>query len=182
MRPGNFWMLKFGKVPGSIRRVEKEFKLDTRKYAEYKGVRFGNGDYTLVVDVWFHRVHEDTSGLTFEEWDPSADTDVSEAPVTMIVNSSELCTAGFDLRVLKYTGLREALILCVIYNVSPLRRKKEIVEKEAIISCCQRGKRKERREERKKKKRRKGGKEERKGGERKEEREENERERRKGRI
>jgi hypothetical protein len=43
-------------------------------------------------------VGEDTSGLTFEEWDPSADTDASEAPVTMIINSSELRTAGFDLR------------------------------------------------------------------------------------
>ena len=41
---------------------------------------------------------EDDSGLTFEEWDPSADTDASEAPVAMIVNSSELCAAGFDLR------------------------------------------------------------------------------------
>ncbi len=41
---------------------------------------------------------EDASGLTFEEWDPSADTDASEAPVGMIVNSSELRAAGFDLR------------------------------------------------------------------------------------
>ena len=41
---------------------------------------------------------EDDSGLTFEEWDPSADTDASEAPVAMIVNSSELRAAGFDLR------------------------------------------------------------------------------------
>ena len=41
---------------------------------------------------------EDDSGLTFEEWDPSADTDASEAPVAMNVNSSELCTTGFDLR------------------------------------------------------------------------------------
>ena len=51
-----------------------------------------------MVDVWLHRVDEDASGLTFEEWDPSADTDVSEAPVAMIVNSSELRTVGFDLR------------------------------------------------------------------------------------
>ena len=41
---------------------------------------------------------EDASGLTFEEWDPSADTDTSEAPVAMIVNSSELRATGFDLR------------------------------------------------------------------------------------
>jgi hypothetical protein len=32
-------------------------------------------------------VDEDASGLTFEEWDPSADNDVSEAPLAMIVNS-----------------------------------------------------------------------------------------------
>ncbi len=41
---------------------------------------------------------EDDSGLTFEEWDPSTGTDVSEDPVSMIVNSSELRNAGFDLR------------------------------------------------------------------------------------
>ena len=98
VRPGHFWLLKFGKVPGSNSCVEKKFKLGTRKYEEYKGVRFGNGDCALVVDVWLHRVDEDASGLTFEEWDPSADTDASEAPVAMIVNSSELRAAGFDLR------------------------------------------------------------------------------------
>jgi hypothetical protein len=31
-------------------------------------------------------VDEDASGLTFEEWDPSADTDASQDPVAMIVN------------------------------------------------------------------------------------------------
>ncbi len=98
MRPGHFWLVKFGKVPGSNSCVEKKFKLGTRKYEEYKGVRFGNGDYALVVDVWLHRVDEDASGLTFEEWDPSADTDASQAPVAMIVNSSEPRATGFDLR------------------------------------------------------------------------------------
>ncbi len=82
---------------GSNSCVEKKFKLGTRKYEEYKVVHFGNGDYALVVDVWFHRVDEDVSDLTFEEWDLS-DTDASEAPVAMIVNSSELCAAAFDLR------------------------------------------------------------------------------------
>jgi hypothetical protein len=53
VRPGHFCLLKFAKVPGSNNCVEKEFKLGTRKYEEYKGVRFGNGDCTLVVDVWF---------------------------------------------------------------------------------------------------------------------------------
>jgi hypothetical protein len=98
VRPGHFWLLKFGKIPGSNSCVEKEFKLGTRQYEEYKGVRFGNGDCALLVDVCLHRVDEDVSGLTFEEWDPSADTDASESPMAMIVNSSELRAAGFDLR------------------------------------------------------------------------------------
>jgi hypothetical protein len=45
-----------------------------------------------------YRVNEDVSGLTFEEWDPSTDTDSSQASVTMIVNSSELSSTDFDLR------------------------------------------------------------------------------------
>jgi hypothetical protein len=106
--PGHLWLLKFGKVPENNNCVEKKFKLGTHKYEEYKGVRFGNGDCALVVDVWLHRVDEDASGLTFEEWDPSADTDVSETPVAMIVNSSELLTAGFDLREVIPLQLEEA--------------------------------------------------------------------------
>ena len=51
-----------------------------------------------MVDVWLHRVDDDASGLIFEEWDPSADTDAFQAAVAMIVNSSELRAAGFDLR------------------------------------------------------------------------------------
>ena len=44
-----------------------------------------------------HRLRR-KDALTFEEWDPSADTNASEAPVAMIVNSSELRSTGFDLR------------------------------------------------------------------------------------
>jgi hypothetical protein len=44
-------ILKFDKVAGRNSCLEKKFKLGTRKYEEYKDVRFGNGDYTLVVDV-----------------------------------------------------------------------------------------------------------------------------------
>ena len=43
--------MKFGKVPGNNSCVEKKFMLDTRQYEEYKGVLFGNGDFTLLVDV-----------------------------------------------------------------------------------------------------------------------------------
>ncbi len=76
MCPGHNWLLKFGKVPGSMCCVEKELKLAPRKDEEYRGC-FYNGDCTLVSYVWFHRVDEDTSGLTFEEWDQSVDTDAS---------------------------------------------------------------------------------------------------------
>jgi hypothetical protein len=48
--PGHYCLMKFGKVSGSNRYIEK-FKLDTHKYEEYKGVHVGKGDYTLVVDV-----------------------------------------------------------------------------------------------------------------------------------
>ncbi len=51
VRPGHFWVLKFGKVPGTMNCVEKVFKVGTRKYEKYKGVRFGEDDSTLVVDV-----------------------------------------------------------------------------------------------------------------------------------
>jgi hypothetical protein len=42
-------------------------------------------------------VDEDSYCLTFEEWDPSTNTDSSQTLVEMIVNSSDLCTTGFDL-------------------------------------------------------------------------------------
>ena len=51
-----------------------------------------------MVDVLMNRVDEDASGLTFEEWDPSADTDASQAPAALIVNSSELRAADVDHR------------------------------------------------------------------------------------
>ena len=37
----------------------------------YKGTRFFNGDRALVIKRWLHRVDEDSSGLTFEEWNPA---------------------------------------------------------------------------------------------------------------
>ncbi len=52
---------------------------------------------SLVVELWLHRVTDDLSGLTFQEWDPSVGTDDTRAPVVMFVNSSELCTTDFHL-------------------------------------------------------------------------------------
>ena len=37
--------------------------LTGRKYEEYKGVRFYNVECTLVVEVWLHRVDENTYSL-----------------------------------------------------------------------------------------------------------------------
>jgi hypothetical protein len=55
-----------------------------------KGTRYSDGDSDLVVESWFHRVVDDVSGLTFQEWDPSEGSDDTNAPVTMIVNSNDL--------------------------------------------------------------------------------------------
>jgi hypothetical protein len=55
------------------------------------------GKRSLVVELWLHRVPDDVSGLTFQEWDPSAGSDDTSAPVTMLVNSSELRAVDFPL-------------------------------------------------------------------------------------
>ncbi len=44
------------------------------------------GDITLVVELYLYRVADDLSGLTFQEWDPSAGTDDTSVPVAMVVN------------------------------------------------------------------------------------------------
>jgi hypothetical protein len=44
--------------------------------------------------VCLHRVDEDDSGLTFEEWDPSADTDALEAPVARLSNRFTVWVPG----------------------------------------------------------------------------------------
>ena len=64
----------------------------------YKGTRLYNGDRALRVKRWLHRVDEDAAGLTFEEWDPIKDADDSQTPVPMIIISSELRGAGFNLQ------------------------------------------------------------------------------------
>ncbi len=99
MRPGHFWICKFGTVPGSMTCVERKFELQGRKckWEEYKGTRYSDGDSALVVELWLHRVADDLSGLTFQEWDPSAGSDDTSAPVAMLVNSSELCAVDFPL-------------------------------------------------------------------------------------
>ena len=99
MRPGQFWICKLGTVPGRMSCVEQKFDLQGSKckWKEYKGTRYSHGDSALVVDVWLHRVADDTSGLTFQEWDPSAGTDDTSVPVAMLVNSSEWRAADFPL-------------------------------------------------------------------------------------
>ena len=82
-----------GTIPSRMSCVEKNFELQTRKWEEYKDTRYYDGDRTLVVEFWLHRVAHDLSGLTFQEWVPSTGTDDTSAPVAMLVNSSELRTS-----------------------------------------------------------------------------------------
>ena len=77
--------------------VEKKFELEVRKWEEYRGTRYSDGDNTRVVELWLYRVVDDLSGLTFQEWDPSAGSDDTSAVVVMLVTSSELCAADFPL-------------------------------------------------------------------------------------
>jgi hypothetical protein len=77
--------------------VEKKFELQDRKWEEYKGTRYSDGDIVLVVELWLHRVADDLSGLTSQEWDPSSGSDDTIAPVAMLVNSNELLATDFPL-------------------------------------------------------------------------------------
>ena len=72
--------------------MEKSFSaLPHRSFEVYKGMRFYNGEKALTVKRWLHRMDADGSGLTFEDWDPSAeDLDPNAQPAFMIVNSSEV--------------------------------------------------------------------------------------------
>ncbi len=99
IRSGNFWICNLGTFPGSMTCVERKFELQGRKckWEEYKDTRYSDGDSALVVESWLHRVADELSGLPFQEWDPSAGSDDTSAPVAMIVNSSELCAADFPL-------------------------------------------------------------------------------------
>ena len=66
MRPGHHWFCQFGDA-GDGTSCEKEFKLQPRKWQDYKGTRFYNGECALVVKRWMSRVDEDAPGLMFEE-------------------------------------------------------------------------------------------------------------------
>ena len=48
-------------------------------------------DEALVVEQWLHRVESDTSGLTFEEWNPKKEElEPNAQPAFMIANSCEV--------------------------------------------------------------------------------------------
>jgi hypothetical protein len=59
MWSGHFWISKLGTIPGSMSCVEKKFEFHVRKWEEYKGTRYSDGDSALVVDLWLHRVADD---------------------------------------------------------------------------------------------------------------------------
>jgi hypothetical protein len=76
---------------------EEEANMRTGHFWICKIARYSDGDRDLVVDLWLHRVTDDTSGLTLQEWDPSEGSDDTSVPVAILVNSSELCAANFPL-------------------------------------------------------------------------------------
>jgi hypothetical protein len=86
--PGHCWISKFGTFSGTMICVEKKLEFQVRKWEEYRVTRYSDGDSVLVVEL---------SGLTFQEWDPSAGSDDTSAPVAMIVNSIELRATDFHL-------------------------------------------------------------------------------------
>lgn len=85
------WLFEFGDA-GDGTSAEKSFSgMAHRSFEVYKGMRFYNGEKALTVKRWLHRMAADGSGLTFEDWDPSAeDLDPNAQPAFMIVNSSEV--------------------------------------------------------------------------------------------
>lgn len=90
-RPGHHWVFEFGDA-GDKSCIEKKFEgLAHRSFEVYKGLRFYNGEQALTVKRWLHRIDADSSGLTFEAWDPSQDDlDPNVQPAFMMVNSSEV--------------------------------------------------------------------------------------------
>jgi hypothetical protein len=50
MWSGHFWICKLGTVPDSMNCVEKKLELQVRKWEEYKGTRYFDGDITLVFE------------------------------------------------------------------------------------------------------------------------------------
>ena len=90
-RPGHHWLFEFGDA-GDGMCVDKVFSgMPHRSFQVYKGMRFYNGEKALCVKRWLNRIDADSSGLAFEDWDPSAeDLDPNAQPAFMIVNSSEV--------------------------------------------------------------------------------------------
>jgi hypothetical protein len=103
--------------------VERKFELQDRKckWEEYKGTRYSDGDSALVVELWLHLVADDMSGLTFLEWDPSAGSDDTSAPVAMLVNSSELRGAA----VRKLQGVGNSTFVLSVENDNDFRSRCE---------------------------------------------------------
>jgi hypothetical protein len=60
-----------------------------------------DGDRDLVVELWLYRVADHLSGLTFQEWDPSAGSDDTSVQVEMLVNSSQFAPRTSPVRVLQ---------------------------------------------------------------------------------
>ena len=88
-------MCEFGDA-GNDTSCEKQFNLSHHTWEDYRGTRFYKGDRALGINRWLNTVEENASGLMFQEWVPNVDT--SWTPADMIMNSSELRSAGFNLK------------------------------------------------------------------------------------
>ena len=95
MSPGHNWVMKFGKFAGLLKH---ELRREGVQVGPPTGLTFEVHRSHLRLRREGVQVGPPVSGLTFEEWDPSPDTDVSQDTVEMIVNSIHLCTTDFDLR------------------------------------------------------------------------------------
>jgi len=54
--------------------------MQARKWDDYKGTRFCDGERALVIKRWFNSVDEDAWSLTFEELDPTENVDSLQMP------------------------------------------------------------------------------------------------------
>ena len=112
--PWGVWQQVIGRDAGSRYKSEGEegtrvgyqdLALDEPRCVVWNS-SISNKDCALVIKRWLNRVEEDESGLTFQEW--TSDVDTSRTPVTILINSSELRTAGFNLKEVLSVALEAA--------------------------------------------------------------------------
>ena len=87
-----------------------------------------------MVKRWLNRDPSDASGLTFVEWDPTKDADPNAPPVPMIVNSSEVRSAGFKLKELMPLELDSSVRVSSRTRGAGVRSMEGMGEKKLVMS------------------------------------------------